>query len=74
MSSISLANSDTAFTGTNGPTGINVCAIGSPENYNLSNLLPTAFTLLKTSNSNYISFVSSINSLGISCIIEDYLY
>jgi hypothetical protein len=74
MSSISSPNSDTAFTGANGPIGINVCAIGSPENYNLSNLLPTAFSLLKTSNSNYISFVSSINSLGISCIIEDYLY
>ena len=58
-------------------SGLNVCAIGTPENYNLNNILPTYFTLLRNSSAeycfNYLSLVSPSSNLVVSYIIEDYL-
>jgi hypothetical protein len=50
-----------------------IYAIGSPENYKLSNLLPCHITLLRTDNFNYLSIISKISNLEVSYIIEDYL-
>ena len=53
--------------------GININAIGTPENYKLENLLPTYITLLRTNDFDYLSIISKINNLSVSYIIEDYL-
>jgi hypothetical protein len=54
-------------------TGLNICAIGTPENYSLSNILPTYITLLRTNTFNYLSLVSPNSNLSVAYIIEDYL-
>ena len=54
-------------------SGININAIGTPENYKLENLLPTYITLLRTADFDYLSIISKINNLSVSYIIEDYL-
>ena len=54
-------------------SGININAIGTPENYKLENLLPTYITLLRTNDFDYLSIISKINNLSVSYIIEDYL-
>ena len=54
--------------------GINICAIGTPENYRLTNILPTYFTILQNNSFNKLSIISTIPSLNVSCIIEDYLF
>ena len=53
--------------------GINITAIGTPENLALNNILPGLITLLRTDNFDYISIVSKYKNLNISYIIEDYL-
>ena len=53
--------------------GLNICAIGTPENYSLSNILPTYITLLRTNTFNYLSLVSPNSNLSVAYIIEDYL-
>ena len=61
-------------TGPNGePSGINICAIGTPENYNLSNILPTENTLIRTNNFDYLSVVSINSNINYQAIIEDLL-
>jgi hypothetical protein len=57
----------------NNSSGINICAIGSPENYNLSNILPTKNTLLRTNNFDYLSIISDTNNISYQAIIEDLL-
>ena len=53
---------------------VNICAIGTPENYLLSNILPTNISLIKSSDPfNYLSIVSPIADVPICYIIEDYL-
>jgi len=52
---------------------IHIHAIGTPENYKLSNLLPCHITLLRTNNFNYLSIISKISNLSVSYILEDYL-
>jgi hypothetical protein len=58
-------------------TGLNICAIGTPENYKLDNILPSYITLLRHNNTsfwfNYLSIVSPCSNLQVSYIIEDYL-
>ena len=54
--------------------GINICAVGTPENYRLTNILPTYFTILQNNSFNKLSIISTIPSLNVSCIIEDYLF
>jgi hypothetical protein len=53
--------------------GININAIGTPENMKLENLLPTYITLLRTNDFDYLSIISKISWLNVSYIIEDYL-
>ena len=53
---------------------INICAIGFPSNYYLNKITAGDICLLKTTNYNYISVVSKINNLNISCIISDFLF
>ena len=53
--------------------GININAIGTPENMKLENLLPTYITLLRTNDFDYLSIISKILGLNVSYIIEDYL-
>ena len=68
-------------------SGLNICAIGTPENYKLNNILPTYITLLRNDNTigvadgtgiiknsfDYLSLVSPCSNLAVSYIIEDYL-
>ena len=57
--------------------GLNICAIGIPENYKLNSILPSYITLLRHDNTtywfNYLSIVSPCSNLQVSYIIEDYL-
>ena len=57
--------------------GLNICAIGTPENYNLDKILPSYMTLLRYDtpdhNFNFLSLVSPNSNLNVSFIIEDYL-
>jgi hypothetical protein len=55
-------------------TGINVCALGTPENYNLINNPNTQLFLLRTSNYNYLSVISPTSNISVNCIIKDNLY
>jgi hypothetical protein len=65
-------------------SGLNICAIGTPENYKLNNILPTYFSLLRIDNTNgvsdggtaviknsfdYLSLVSPCSNLAVSYII-----
>ena len=58
-------------------TGLNICAIGTPENYKLDNILPSYISLLRYDDSanrfNYLSIISPYSNLQVSYIIEDYL-
>jgi hypothetical protein len=66
--------SNNSTTGPNGEqSGINICAIGSPENYYLSNILPTNNTLIRTNNFDYLSVISVSNNITYQAIIEDLL-
>jgi hypothetical protein len=74
---IYMSNGQIATSGINITTypnnTIHIYAIGTPENYKLSNLLPCHITLLRTDNFNYLSIISKISNLEVSYIIEDYL-
>ena len=56
---------------------VNICAIGTPENYLLSNILPTNITILRsqanTDKFNNLSIVSPNSGIQICYITEDYL-
>ena len=66
--------SSNASTGPNGEqSGINICAIGTPENYYLSNILPTRNTLMRTNNFDYLSVISISSNISYQAIIEDLL-
>ena len=54
--------------------GINIAAIGTPQNYLLNSILPITMSLLRTGNFNYLSVISRINNLAISIIIQDQLF
>ena len=54
-------------------SGINICAIGTPENYKLSNILPSYITLLRNESFDYLTVISTSGNLSISYIIEDYI-
>jgi hypothetical protein len=53
---------------------INICAIGFPSNYYLNKITAGDIFILKTTNYNYISILSKIPNLSISCIISDFLF
>jgi len=56
--------------------GINIYAIGTPENLKLANILPNNLMLLKNFNSNfnYLTIISRTAPCSIYCIIEDMLF
>ena len=58
-------------------TNLNICAIGTPENYKLDNILPSYISLLRNDEPiymfNYLSITSPHSNLHVSYIIEDYL-
>lgn len=57
-----------------GDAGINICAIGQPENYKLDKLMPNNLFLFKslTANYNYLTLIST-NISDVSVLIEDML-
>jgi hypothetical protein len=58
-------------------SGLNICAIGTPENYKLDNILPSHISLLRYNEPafwfDYLSIISPSSNLQVSYIIEDYL-
>jgi hypothetical protein len=56
---------------------LNICAIGTPENYKLDNILPSYISLLRYDTDpykfDYLSIISPCSNLQVSYIIEDYL-
>ena len=53
--------------------GINICATGTPENFNLDKIPPNYLYLLRTDNYNYLSIVSIQSGISVNCIIIDNL-
>ena len=67
--------SNEANTGTMGGTaGINIYANGTPRNPLLANILPTYFSLMRTSDFNYLTCISTVQNINISCIIQDLIF
>ena len=56
-----------------GPIGINICATGTPENYNLDKIPSNYLFLLRTDNYNYLSVISRQSGTVVNCIIMDNL-
>ena len=56
-----------------GNAGINICALGTPKNELLNEILPLYVTLIRTNDFNYLTVLSTVNNTKISCIIEDLL-
>lgn len=76
--SYEIAMSNEANAGTlGGQIGINILAhhIGNtPSNPLLVNILPSYFTLMRTTDFNYLSVISTVNGINLNCIIHDLLY
>lgn len=73
---ISMSNEANAGT-LGGQIGINILAhhIGNtPSNPLLVNILPSYFTLMRTTNFNYLSVISTVQNINLNAIIEDLLY
>jgi hypothetical protein len=56
-----------------GPAGINICATGTPENFNLDKIPPNYLFLLRTNDYNFLSIVSTQLGAIVNCIIMDNL-
>jgi hypothetical protein len=54
--------------------GINICALGRPQSYNLNAVLTTNISLVRTSDFNYLSVISKTNGTSFNVIIEDLLF
>jgi len=57
--------------GGGGYAGINICALGSPQNYNLNSILPNVLSLLRTGDFNYLSVICRYSGALFNIIIED---
>jgi len=64
---------DTSFATNEMKNSINIIATGTPENLSLTNILPGLISLIRTTDFNYLSIVSTYSNLNVSYIIEDYL-
>ena len=73
MSSNPLTPLSTVPSVTVNKTGVNICAIGTPENYKLVNILPGYITLLRNDSFDYLTIISPISNLAISYILTDML-
>ena len=60
--------------GGGGYAGINICALGVPQNYSLNSILPTTLSLLRTGDFNYLSIISRSSGALCNVIIEDLLF
>ena len=69
-----MSNPTTAGSGSGENSGINICALGRPQNYNLNAVLTTNLSLLRTYDFNYLSVVSKNNGTSFNVIIEDLLF
>ena len=54
--------------------GINICALGRPQSYNLNAVLTTSISLVRTPDFNYLSVISKTNGTSFNVIIEDLLF
>ena len=73
---IFMSNKANAILGQPDTAGLNIYAVGFPENVRLANILPNNIMLLKNANNNfnYLTIVSRIAPCDINCIIEDQLF
>jgi hypothetical protein len=73
---IYMSNKANAIFGRPETAGINIYAVGFPENTKLNNILPNNIMLLKNYNSNfnYLTLISRTAPADIICIIEDQLF
>ena len=71
-----MSNKANAVFGRPETAGINIYAVGFPENTKLSNILPNQIMLLKNFNSNfnYLTIVSRTAPCDIYVIIEDMFF
>jgi hypothetical protein len=56
-----------------GSAGLNICAIGYPENYTLNSISPTQLSLV-CGDFNFVTVLSRVNGTVFNCIIEDILF
>lgn len=57
-----------------GASGINICAIGYPENTILNAISPTQLSLVRTGDFNFLSVLSRVNGTVFNGVIEDVLF
>ena len=71
-----MSNKSVDIFGQPGTAGINICAIGSPENSKLNNIMPNNLFLLRNqfNNFDYLTIISRAAPATIACIIEDLLF
>ena len=73
---IYMSNKSNPVFGRPETAGVNIYAVGFPENIKLANILPNNLMLLKNYNSNfnYLTIVSRQAPADLYCIIEDQLF
>jgi hypothetical protein len=54
-----------------GTGGINICALGTPQNYYLNSILPA---YIRTADFNYLSVIARIQGTAVNGIINDLLF
>jgi hypothetical protein len=71
-----MSNKSNAIFGKPETAGVNIYAVGFPENIKLANILPNNIMLLKNYNSNfnYLTIVSRQAPADLYVIIEDQLF
>jgi len=71
---IYMSNESQGGGGGIGSAGVNICAIGYPENVILNAISPTQLSLVRTGDFNFISILSRVNGTVFNSIIEDCLF
>ena len=71
---IYMSNESQGGGGCIGSAGVNICAIGYPENVILNAISPTQLSLVRTGDFNFISILSRVNGTVFNSIIEDCLF
>ena len=57
-----------------GKIGLNLIAMGRPQNYYLDAIQPTLFSILRTNDYNYLSIIATTLNTRVNIIIEDLLF
>jgi hypothetical protein len=68
-----MSNESQAGGGGIGSAGLNIAALGYPENYQLNNICPTQLSLV-CGDFNFITVLSRINGTVFNAVIEDLLF